>query len=60
MLGLWDSPIITVIGLCVLGFGSGMIIIPILPEMLECVEEFFPEMDEELVQNNLSGLFIAF
>ena len=44
VLNIYDSPIIIVIGLCLMGFGCGMIIIPILPEMIESVEEACPEI----------------
>ena len=60
MLRIHNSPNITIVGLCVMGLGCGMIIIPILPEMIEAVEQIYPDLDEELLHNNLSGLFIAF
>jgi MFS family permease len=43
-----------------MGFGAGMIIIPVLPEMIESIEEKYPEMDENALHNIISGLFIAF
>ncbi len=60
MLRIYNSSNITIIGLCIMGLGCGMIIIPILPEMIEAVEQMYPDLDEELLHNNLSGLFIAF
>jgi len=59
LLGIVDSPIITVIGLCIFGFACGMIIIPLLPDMIESAEEKHPEMDRDRLHNNISGLFIA-
>ena len=43
-----------------MGFGAGMVIIPVLPEMIESIEEKYPEMDENALHNIISGLFIAF
>lgn len=43
-----------------MGFGAGLIIIPILPEIIESTEERYPELDEIEIHNNLAGLFIAF
>jgi len=37
-----------------------MIIIPILPDMIESIEEKYPDADEMELHNNISGLFIAF
>lgn len=59
LLGLIDSPTITLIGLCIMGFGCGMIIIPVLPDMIESTEEKYPGMDKDRLHNNISGLFIA-
>ena len=42
-----------------MGFGAAMIIIPILPDMLEAVEEEYPLLDQEYLNNEISGLFIA-
>jgi MFS family permease len=47
-------------GLAIMGFGAGMVIIPVLPEMIEAIEEKYPEMDENELHNVISGLFIAF
>lgn len=46
-----------------IGFSSGMISIPVLPEMLECIEEneeLASKYDMESVENLISGLFISF
>ena len=50
-------------GLCFIGLSAGMISIPVLPEMLECVEEdqeLAAKYDMETVENTISGLFISF
>lgn len=60
LLGIYNSPSITVVGLAIMGFGCGMIIIPIMPDMIESVEERYPTIDEQELHNNISGLFIAF
>lgn len=39
LLGLSDSPAYIMVGLSILGLGAGMIIIPVLPDMIECIEE---------------------
>jgi hypothetical protein len=38
MLGLIDSEIITMVGLCIMGLGNAMIIIPVMPDMIEAAE----------------------
>ncbi len=45
ILGFYNSPAFIIIGLAVMGFGAGMIIIPILPDMLESIEENHPSID---------------
>ncbi len=35
LLRIIDSEIITLIGLCIMGLGCGMIIIPVMPDMIE-------------------------
>lgn len=56
-----DSAVISMIGLAILGFGCGMIIIPILPDMIESIEERYNGgINEAELHNNISGLFIAF
>jgi hypothetical protein len=59
LLGLYNSPAFIVLGLAIVGFGCGMIIIPILPDMVEAVEHKVPGIDEMQLHNNISGLFIA-
>lgn len=60
MLGLYNSSYLILLGLGIMGFGCGMIIIPILPDMIDCIEEKHPDLDEVELHNNISGLFIAF
>lgn len=60
ILGFYNSPALTILGLAIMGFGCGMVVIPILPEMIEAIEERFPELDETELHNQMSGLFIAF
>lgn len=43
-----------------MGFGCGLIIIPIMPDMIDSIEERYPDIDENELHNNISGLFIAF
>jgi MFS family permease len=42
IIGIYNSPAFIIIGLAIMGFGAGMIIIPILPDMLESIEERYP------------------
>jgi len=35
MLRIIDNKAITMIGLCIMGLGCGMIIIPVMPDMIE-------------------------
>lgn len=60
LLGIYNSPAFIILGLAIMGFGCGMIIIPIMPDMIESIEERYPEIDEDELHNNISGLFIAF
>lgn len=60
LLGLYNSPALIILGLAILGFGAGMVIIPVLPDMIEAVEEKNNDsIDEDELHNNISGLFIA-
>lgn len=46
-----------------IGLSAGMVTIPVLPEMLECVEEdeeFGEKYDMMTVENYISGLFVSF
>lgn len=38
ILGLYNSPAFILLGLAIVGFGAGMVIIPVLPDMLEAAE----------------------
>ena len=60
ILGLYNSPAFIVLGLAIVGFGCGMIIIPVLPDMIEAAEQRYKHhFDEDEMHNNISGLFIA-
>lgn len=57
------QPVFIFLGLCFIGLSAGMISIPVLPEMLECVEEdqeLAQKYDMETIENTISGLFISF
>eukprot|EP00356_Strombidium_inclinatum_P013183 CAMPEP_0170503190 /NCGR_PEP_ID=MMETSP0208-20121228/43932_1 /TAXON_ID=197538 /ORGANISM="Strombidium inclinatum, Strain S3" /LENGTH=160 /DNA_ID=CAMNT_0010782713 /DNA_START=943 /DNA_END=1425 /DNA_ORIENTATION=+ len=57
------SPIYIFIGLTLIGLSAGMISIPVLPEMLECIEEdgeLSSKYDRESIENLISGLFVSF
>lgn len=57
------QPVFIFLGLCIIGLSCGMISIPVLPEMLECIEEdeeLSQKYDTETIENVISGLFISF
>ena len=57
------QPVFIFLGLCLIGLSCGMISIPVLPEMLECIEddeELAQKYDIETIENVISGLFISF
>lgn len=58
IIGIYNSPAFIILGLAIMGFGCGMIIIPILPDMIEAVEEKIT-INESVLHNQMSGLFIA-
>lgn len=39
ILGFYNSPTLILLGLCFMGFGCGLIIIPIMPDIIESIEE---------------------
>lgn len=49
--GIYNSPAFIIIGLGVMGFGCGMIIIPVLPDMIESVEETYPHINTGVLHN---------
>lgn len=57
------QPVFIFLGLCIIGLSAGMVSIPVLPEMLECVaddEELSGMYNMETIENVISGLFISF
>lgn len=54
-----ESITITMFGICLLGLGAGMIIIPCLPEMIEATEIRYPGIEMDVLHNKISGIFIA-
>jgi MFS family permease len=59
LLRIIDSEIVMLIGLCIMGLGCGMIIIPVMPDMIEAAQTRYPQMAEEMLHNKISGIFIA-
>jgi hypothetical protein len=50
-------------GLIIIGCSAGMVTIPVLPEMLDVInedKEIIDKYDNEYIQNVISGLFIGF
>ena len=57
------QPVFIFLGLCMIGLSAGMVTIPVLPEMLECIEddeELANKYDMMTVENYISGLFVSF
>lgn len=57
------QPVFIFLGLCMIGLSAGMVTIPVLPEMLECIEEddeLADKYDMVTVENYISGLFVSF
>lgn len=57
------QPVFIFLGLCIIGISAGMVSIPVLPEMLEAVEqnrEVADKYDMESIENYISGLFVSF
>lgn len=46
LMGFYNSSTYILLGLSIMGFGAGMITIPIMSEMIESVEEKHSEFDE--------------
>ena len=59
----WYNPgFFALIGLSIFGFGTAMVTIPVLPEILDAVEEnekLSKNMDEEKLYNHVSGYFVV-
>ena len=63
LLEFQKQPVFVFLGLCMIGLSTGMITIPVLPEMLESVEsdpELAAKYDMQSFENLISGLFIMF
>ena len=59
-LGLENNPAMIILGLMIIGAAAGMISIPVLPEMLEAIEERGDRNYElEELNNYISGIFVT-
>ena len=59
-LGLENSPIMIMLGLAIIGAAAGMISIPVLPEMLEAIEERNDRnYNLEELNNYISSIFVT-
>ena len=59
-LGLENNPAMIILGLMIIGAAAGMISIPVLPEMLEAIEEHSKKNYElEELNNYISGIFVT-
>jgi len=59
-IGFDREDIFILIGLSLLGVSGGMIIIPVMPEMIEAVEKDHRfHYDEDELNENISGMFVA-
>jgi hypothetical protein len=60
ILGFYNSPAIILLGISLLGFGIGTVIIPTMPEMIEVLERAFPHLDEDELTNHVTALCVSF
>lgn len=59
-LGLENNPAMIILGLMIIGAAAGMISIPVLPEMLEAIDEKGEKnFDLEELNNFISGIFVT-
>ena len=59
-LGLENNPAMIILGLMIIGAAAGMISIPVLPEMLEAIEERGEKnFNMEELNNFISGIFVT-
>ena len=59
-LGLENNPAMIILGLMIIGAAAGMISIPVLPEMLEAIEESSDKnYNVEELNNYISGIFVT-
>lgn len=56
-LGLDNNPAMIIFGLMIIGAASGMVSIPVLPEMLEAVKQRDLNYDMHELENRISSLF---
>jgi len=56
-LGLQNNPAMIIMGLMMIGGAGGMISIPVLPEMIEAVQERELNYPMDELENRISGLF---
>ena len=59
-LGYYNPGVYVVVGLSVFGFGTAMVAIPIMPEVLEGIENIHSDYDEFTLENNVSGYYVTF
>jgi hypothetical protein len=58
----WYNPgFFAIFGLCIFGFGTAMVTIPVMPEILEGIEQNkdLNNIDEQALYNNVSGYFVV-
>ncbi len=57
ILGFPDSTKVIFMGLCLLGFSTTMVVIPMFPEMLHSIEEALPHLKGDELNNVSAGFF---
>ena len=61
-LSTWYNPgFFVIFGLIIFGFATAMVTIPVMPEILDAIEEANEgeDFNEESLHNNLSGYFVV-
>ena len=56
-LGLDNNPAMIIMGLMIIGAASGMVSVPVLPEMIEAVQVAQLNYDMHELENRISSLF---
>ena len=57
LVGLPDDTKVIFMGLCLLGFSTTMLVIPMFPEMLHSIEEALPHLKGDELNNVSAGFF---
>merc|ERR1712029_861526 len=57
LLHLKDNSLVILVGMLLLGWSSVMVTVPMIPEVLDCIEIQFPHLEGEELNNVIAGYF---